>query len=81
MFNKYSDRGRALLVRFTCHRCGAQKIEELGPHNHDDPDGGGHLQYIEPPKGWDELAFGPLLCPECLEAFTDFMGGQKEVEG
>ena len=77
-FNEYSSSGRTLLVKFTCRRCGKEHIEPLEAHDNDMNEGYGHLHHIRPPKGWEELLHGPLLCPECVQAYKIFMGNTKE---
>ena len=73
-FNNYSGRGRTLLVKFTCRRCGFEKIDPLEAHKDDDPRGYGYLHYIDPPAGWREIMYGPmLLCPACIKALENFM--------
>lgn len=79
-FNDYSRNGRTLLVKFTCRRCGAEQIDELEAHKDDDHESYGYLQSIKPPKGWEDLMHGPLLCPECVSAFVEFMSNKKEAE-
>lgn len=80
-FNSFSDRGRTLMVKFTCRRCGAERIDELAAHKDDDPESYGYLHHLKPPEGWDDLLLGgPVLCPECIKAFVKFMSNEKEDE-
>lgn len=80
-FNKYSDDGRTLMVKFTCYRCGASAIIPLSeakiPSDHY-----GHLHNIDPPTSmcWGELPYNTILCPTCLKAYKEFMQPKKEAE-
>ena len=77
-FNEYSRDGRTLLVKFTCRRCGKEQIDPLEDHKDDDHESYGYLHRIHPPKGWEDLLHGPLLCPECVRAYAAFMNNEKE---
>lgn len=77
-FSEYSSNGRTLLVMFTCHRCGKGKLETLEEHDKDMSDSYGYLHHIKPPEGWKDLLHGPLLCPECHEAYQLFMQNKTE---
>lgn len=72
-FNTYSQAGRMLMIKFTCTRCGKEHIDPLEKHKNDGAEHYGHLQFIKPPAGWEELGHGPLLCDECVQAYKDFM--------
>ena len=72
-FNNYASHGRTLMVKFTCHRCGFEKLDPLRDHQNDDPESSGHLDSLKAPEGWKELLHGPLLCPACAKAYNIFM--------
>jgi hypothetical protein len=69
--NRYSTRGRTLLVQFTCGRCGKTHVE---PYEKQANSAEGNLQCFRPPKGWknDSLHL-PILCDDCNKAFGEFM--------
>lgn len=71
-FNEYAADGRRLMVEFTCKRCGDRALRPLKDQD-TDPETYGFLNRIKPPKGWQELLHGPLLCRECTEAYKRFM--------
>lgn len=77
-FNEYKSGGVTLMVRFTCKRCGRTQVENLEDMDKD-PESYGYLHNLKKPKGWNNLHIhGPLLCPECLQAYAAFM--QKEAD-
>lgn len=78
-FNKYSDEGRTLMVKFTCYRCGESVTIPLSEANVPS-DHYGHLHNIDPPKPWDEIPYNKILCPDCLKAYKEFMQ-PREREG
>ena len=71
-FNDYEADGRRLMVEFTCKRCGDKALRPLKDQD-TDKEAYGFLHRIKPPKGWQELLHGPLLCRECMEAYKRFM--------
>lgn len=75
-FNQYSADGRTLMVKFTCRRCGAEKTEPLKDCDKD-PEHYGYLRRLAPPKGWEDLLNGPLLCEECYQKYLKFMEGEQ----
>ena len=76
-FNDYEDNGRTLMVKFTCQRCGKEHTGRLEDHDKD-PESYGYLRSLKPPKGWIEIPYHTLLCPECSRAFVSFMRNEKE---
>lgn len=80
-FNQYEQKGRKLMVEFTCRRCGRTHLDPLEKHKNDDHEPYGNLSFgVKPPEGWAELLYGPLLCPDCVEAYEHFMNPTKEVD-
>lgn len=79
-FNKYEDKGRKLMVEFTCHRCKTTRIEELEPLDKKAGDHYGQLSSIDPPEGWSKWYYtGILLCGGCTRKLEEFMkAGEKE---
>lgn len=78
-FNEYEQSGRTLMVKFTCQRCYRHKIVHLeavdkGLKNY------GNLHDLKIPYWKDLLGIGPLLCPECAEAYEKFMQHEEEAE-
>ena len=73
-FNKYSDDGRTLMVKFTCRRCKAEKIEMLKDCDKD-PESYGYLHSLTQPQGWVELPYHLLLCEDCYQKYLKFMEG------
>ena len=49
-FNEYTDRGRTLMVKFKCFRCGVEHIDELEKYDKD-PQSYGYLHSLSLPKG------------------------------
>lgn len=79
-FNQYDIEGVTLTVRFTCQRCGRTQLENLEDVDKD-PESYGHLHNLNKPEGWGNLhLYGPLLCPECVNAYKAFMRNEKEVK-
>lgn len=75
-FNDYESDGRTLMVKFTCTRCGLNLIAPLKEHD-TDPESYGYLHHLKPSKGWGEIPYNVLLCPECIQAFQDFMNNKE----
>lgn len=78
-FNNYTDNGRTLMVKFKCHRCGVEHIDELEKYDKD-PQSYGYLHNLSLPKGWVDLLHGPLLCPACVAKYKAFMEGEAVEE-
>lgn len=77
-FNEYEDDGVTLTVRFTCRRCGRTQTEKLEDVDKD-KESYGRLDSLKRPEGWGKLhLYGPLLCPECVNAYEAFMRNEKE---
>lgn len=79
-FEKYSEDGRTLMIKFICYRCKKEHIEPLELHDNDGGREGtyGYLHNIKPPKEWKEIPYSKLLCPGCYEKYQQFMKGDAE---
>ena len=69
---------RELMIKFTCCRCGKEHIEPMSNYE-ENTETYGYLSSYKPPKPWEELIHGPLLCDECFRKYKQFMDN-KEVE-
>ena len=71
-FNRYSEKGRTLIVEFKCQRCGAielEPLEEVVKNSHEHYD---CLHNLRTPKDWSDNFYGRLLCPECTQKLKEF---------
>lgn len=72
-FNRYSDKGRTLMVEFRCQRCGVYKTEPLEEVCKRSPDSYDYLRNLSVPKDWSDNFYGWMLCPECTKKLLEFM--------
>lgn len=75
---KTRSEGRELMVQFTCRRC---KNTAIAPY--DTVMTGEHYGYLhnsELPKDWGTIGYSSIACPECVEAFKQFMNPTLEVD-
>ena len=77
-FYEYEKDGRELLVRFTCSRCGAERIESLKPLAEKAGDHYGYLNNLPLPEGWsDWLIHSRPLCEACTKALAEFFQNNR----
>lgn len=71
-----AERGRRLLIEFTCGRCGAT---ECKPFEEKIATGfKTQLRAQNVPTGWrEDTGDLPLLCPKCKAALNTFMNNQE----
>lgn len=75
-----AERGRRLLVEFTCGRCGAKAFEPYAgsPHYNEV----NNMRSVPVPKGWrDASGSMPLLCEQCHAELDAFMQSKRTIVG
>lgn len=71
------DKGRRLLVEFTCGRCG--RIDYMPYNGNPSLNDHHNMHTVDVPAGWTNASgYVPLLCDNCSRDYRAFMGIPEE---